>query len=998
MVIRWKSILVGLTTYPFAAFAADGGMELGKNLLGQDCHAVSIPASSASDHSLPAMEVFCGESKEPVGTIQTTIMTSPIEGGTSEVTHAAIQSALTDNPVMASMNVKLVCQPGQWMQGANGEVLASSCTYREGGWQAITIAALRGTTLTFASGPPSLLPVLNTFISGGTRSEDAPSDTQQLESLLGGKASLYDANEVNSYRDLVKLGRLQDSIGKYADAEQAYRKALDIQQRSGGGNDAAQGDTVMNLAIEVSNQGRFDEAHELFKVAEPMVQKSLDSIDDSRFVSYLAVDAANRQSYAEALNLARRATAARRILVDGETPLGSEQSTQALANASIARAEIVQSRLLEASMLLRLGDYGNALEAVTEALEISQSALSVPAWWRAEAMVLAGEIEGKLGHSTKAEPLVKDGIALFHRLFADARPTALATLSLGKVYADGGDYPKAMDAFRQGFTMLQNGLGKADKISFDAVSDYFRTALELADHDEVGRNAILAELFSVLQDVQRGKESEIVGRSVLRMGQNDPRFAALLRDLQDAEKARNDMRLSLANEAAKSPDARDPDREHWLAEQYHANADKAVATETILQRFPEYSRITQNQTITLADLQTQLHRGETFVTFAFGEEFGMVFAITHDTVTAKLINQSARNLGESIRGLREGILVRNGRVGTYDVALAHKLYQQLMGPVASTLVGTKHLIVASSGAVASLPMAALVTAEPKGNIIAWAIRQMAISEVPSATAFMTLRKNVIASNANRPFIGIGNPHFTGTETGGGFTAIANGCRGDGPMPPELLMALPPLPDTAAEVQNVAKALGGKGDDILLGDQATEQGLRHHPLDQYRVLYFATHGLLPAELRCQSEPALALSPPMSPAQSKAEDGLFEADEIAGLRLDADLVVLSACNTATSTGRFGGETLSSLADVFFYAGSRAVLATHWSVPSASTTKLMTRMFETYAKAPDAGYAMALQQAQLEILSNPQTSHPLHWAGFTLMGGTIATKSPAIAGVVP
>ena len=109
-------------------------------------------------------------------------------------------------------------------------------------------------------------------------------------------------------------------------------------------------------------------------------------------------------------------------------------------------------------------------------------------------------------------------------------------------------------------------------------------------------------------------------------------------------------------------------------------------------------------------------------------------------------------------------------------------------------------------------------------------------------------------------------------------------------------------------------------------------VRSAKLDQYQVLYFATHGLLPGELHCQAEPGLVLSPPSAPPSDKASDGLLRASEIASLRLNADLVVLSACNTAASGGTtLGGGALEGLADSFFAAGARAVLASHWEVPS-------------------------------------------------------------------
>jgi CHAT domain-containing protein len=171
--------------------------------------------------------------------------------------------------------------------------------------------------------------------------------------------------------------------------------------------------------------------------------------------------------------------------------------------------------------------------------------------------------------------------------------------------------------------------------------------------------------------------------------------------------------------------------------------------------------------------------------------------------------------------------------------------------------------------------------------------------------------------------------------------------------------------------------------LLLGTAATEANLRAHDLAQYRILYFATHGLLPSELHCQAEPALALSPPASPAASKASDGLLEASEVAALHLNADLVVLSACNTASGGGKFGGEALSGLAEAFFYAGARRLLASHWQVPSAATVQLMTGLFDGLGTREGRGYALLLREAQLRLIAQPGTGHPFFWAAFSLIG---------------
>jgi len=133
----------------------------------------------------------------------------------------------------------------------------------------------------------------------------------------------------------------------------------------------------------------------------------------------------------------------------------------------------------------------------------------------------------------------------------------------------------------------------------------------------------------------------------------------------------------------------------------------------------------------------------------------------------------------------------------------------------------------------------------------------------------------------------------------------------------------------------------------------------------------------------------LSPPVQPARTAAEDGLLDASEIAALKLNADLVVLSACNT----GAAGGEALAGLAEAFFNAGARTVVASHWEVPSLSTVKLMTGLFESFAKTRGSGLAEAMRQAQLGLIRDPATAHPYNWAAFTVIGdGAPPPPAPA------
>jgi CHAT domain-containing protein len=164
-------------------------------------------------------------------------------------------------------------------------------------------------------------------------------------------------------------------------------------------------------------------------------------------------------------------------------------------------------------------------------------------------------------------------------------------------------------------------------------------------------------------------------------------------------------------------------------------------------------------------------------------------------------------------------------------------------------------------------------------------------------------------------------------------------------------------------------------------------VRATDLARYRVIAFATHGVLPGELRCQAEPALALAPPASP--SREDDGLLDASEVATLKLDADWVVLSACNTAGPDGTLGGESLSGLARAFFYAGARALLVSHWAVASGPTVALTTKMFEAYAREAGVSKAEALRRSQAALRARPETAHPFFWAPFVVVGDGAAIR---------
>jgi CHAT domain-containing protein len=200
-------------------------------------------------------------------------------------------------------------------------------------------------------------------------------------------------------------------------------------------------------------------------------------------------------------------------------------------------------------------------------------------------------------------------------------------------------------------------------------------------------------------------------------------------------------------------------------------------------------------------------------------------------------------------------------------------------------------------------------------------------------------------------------------------------------------ALTPLPEAADELRAVAKDLGARSEDIKLGEAANVWNVKHARLDNYRVIYFATHALVAGEVekfaKVNAEPSLVLSIPEKPTEE--DDGLLRASDIAMLKMNSDFVVLSACNTAAGD-KPGAEALSGLASAFFYAGAKSLLVSNWEVDSESTVALMIGLFDALKDNPHLTNAEALRLSMLQMIDNPakaEWAQPKFWAPFIIVG---------------
>ena len=772
---------------------------------------------------------------------------------------------------------------------------------------------------------------------------------------------------------LIASARVKSRMGRIAEAETDARRALLNRLRATGKYNPQTASAVGMLGTLLIEQGRYQEARKLINAT-----------------------------------------------IDIFRELGVAEDSQVFVNMlnNLASVEAFEGRWTDAK-----NSYA-AIERATEQWESGRRAPFLTNFGRIETLYRAERIE--------------DGLAVGRRLldfqisrFGEQSPdTALARGHYAVGLALAKRDQEALKEFQASVPQLTATTFNTDNddvLNAAARTRYTQVVVEnyIDLLSRLGPSAgpnVANDTFRLADSIRGRSVQKALTAAGARMTTSDPKLAAVLRQEQDLRQQigtqLGQLNSLLALPAGERDDggvtAMRKDIDKMRAEHLQVRAG-------IDRQFPEYADLIDPKPPTSAQIKEMLKPGETLLSFYFGRDASFVWAIAQDgKVEFGALRESATAIEDKIKRLREALEPQAEMISdipAFDLALSHDLYRTLLEPVKAAWGDASSLIVVTNGALGLLPLGVLTTAPHElskdGPIFAayraapWLSRSHAITMVPSASALRTLRRLPPGSPQRERLIAFGDPWFNDKQaaeaTAGSVQLAAADVQTRGTLlkrragPSEGgdsagIGDLPRLPDTADELRSIALALEADPTRALhLGKEANEQLVKKTDLSGFKIVAFATHGLVPGELDGLDQPALALS---APSVAGVEgDGLLTMQEILSLKLDADWVVLSACNTGAGAGA-GAEAASGLGRAFFYAGTRAILVTNWSVHSQSARELVTDLFRRQAVDAKLSRGEALRQAMMALLDGKgfandkgetlfSYAHPLFWAPYSIIG---------------
>ncbi|MBI2314177.1 MAG: CHAT domain-containing protein [Betaproteobacteria bacterium] len=794
---------------------------------------------------------------------------------------------------------------------------------------------------------------------------------------------------------LSELGDLYRASGRLNEAEELLQKALAEQLKSIGPQHPSTIQTFDNLANTLADQRRYLEAEKFARQGLELSTRSLGQ-ESQKSINLAAL-------LASIYSAQGKPEQAESLLRDARQRL--------LARYGAEAAPVAGMGIRLGGVLIRLKKYDEAKTLLSSALRVYETtAPHHPGRYAAHRDL--GQVLLRTGDATQAAHHLSRAIALYSESRGAAAPAPILA-AMGEALEQQGKTREAVATYRQAMQGAVGFLAQSRTQSPEAraqqeesVRGMFSRYLGLMlkaqrDRVEVGVNPV-EESFVVGENLRNRSLQQAMLRMGARAAVRDARLADLVRKEQDLRILVGSVEQDIVSAVGTGQAVEERETAKTLVQKRRQMEQelRRLGSE-IADRFPDYGRLTNPAPATISETMALLGNDEVLLSYLVQKNRSLLWVVRPGGYRLHVVALGEEELEKKVKQLRRALDVSVGRLGdipSFNVALARELHKLLVEVAGPEIAGARHLVVVHHGALLSLPFAALVTADTAqpqpGGVpfseyrgVPWLTRSHSVSVLPSATAFVTLRKFAKHRDAQQPFIGFGNPRFDGAPAGRPAEILQRSLKDS-----RELRSLPPLPETAEELKTIATALGADpARSVILGAEASEPAVKGAPLDRFRVVAFATHGLIAGDLEELVEPALALATPATPTPEN--DGLLTMSEVLGLRMNADWVVLSACNTAASDGSLASEGLTGLAQAFFYAGSRALLVSLWAVETTSTRRLTTALFAASRDNPALARAEALSRARMEMIQGPgpmrdgkelfSYAHPFFWAPFILVG---------------
>jgi CHAT domain-containing protein len=816
---------------------------------------------------------------------------------------------------------------------------------------------------------------------------------------------------------LDKVADLYRMLGRTDEALALFQRVLAIEERAFGPDHLNVGIVLSSISGTLLDDGRSADAEPISRRMVAIAEKLRRPENISIALDNLARVYSTQGRYAEAIPLAERALAEGKrvkaddpVLVSALGTLGSyyhgagrDAEAEPLLLRSVAIAQKAMQRdpnlftefsfsstlTLLATLYRDRGQLADAEQLYLQSVNLEQKWLGPDHGSLITGLIDLGALYRMERKYAEAEAVYMRALAIGEERFGPSERSVSGALNdLTSVYVAQGRYADALALVRKSISRGTASTDAALPALFGAdAAGLIAHGQALIAHDQA-----LDDSLNVVQRAKEGATSEAVKALNARLASGSGRLAELVRSDQDLAGEAKTLDARLVALLSVPPAKRDAKDEQYVRGRLAAIAQQRDQLSRVFAReFPDYTALSRPAALTVRDVQGLLADDEALIVTSLGAK-SYIWAISREKAEWKELGISADELSRQVAALRSELDPDHPK--PFDPQASFALYRAVLAPVEDVIGTKKRISFALDGALTSLPPQLLVQSDPAGKplkSVDWLIRSHAVTVLPSVQSLEVLRGKIAAATGQKPLIGFADPLFDpGTQPAGSRVlaslTASRGIQGTVANLATLKTALPPLPETADELKRVGAGVAASPDDLFFGRDATETRVKQSALDQYRIVYFATHGLLAGDVqnfaKLNAEPALVLSLPRGP--TTLDDGLLTASEVAQLRLNAEWVVLSACNTA-SGDKPGAEALSGLARAFFYAGGRSLLVSNWVVQSDATVVLMTGTFAA-ASDPKLSHAEALQRSMLAMIDNaqhPDWADPKYWAPFVVVG---------------